>query len=112
MVDVYRLTDRFPRHELYGLTSQIRRSAGSVVANIAEAAGRISYGEKRQLLSQARGSLFETKAHLIAAKELQYITLEQYAIIHSRAATVARLLAGYVRYVRRRESESKRRKPP
>lgn|ERR1051325_2327262 len=111
MVEVYRLSDAFPRHELYGLTSQVRRSAGSVIAHIAEAAGRISYGEKRQLLSQGRGSLFETKAHLIASRELGYLSSEQYDTIHSRAASVARLLGGYLRYIKSREAQSKSPKP-
>ncbi len=111
MVDVYRLTDTFPRHELYGLTSQVRRSAGSVIAHIAEAAGRLSFGEKRQLLSQGRGSLFETKAHLIAARELGYLSPEQYDAIHSRAANAARLLSGYIRYIKSREAQAKRKSP-
>ena len=109
MVDIYRLTEVFPRHELYGMTSQVRRSAGSVVAHIAEAAGRITYGEKRQLLSQGRGSLFETKAHLIAARELRYVNADQFEAIHERAASVARLLGGYLRYIRSREAHAKSR---
>lgn len=107
MVEVYRLSDAFPKHELYGLTSQSRRAAGSVIAHIAEAAGRLSFGEKRQLLSQGRGSLFELKAHLIASRELGYLFPDQYDAIHTRAATVARLLSGYIRYIKSREAQSK-----
>lgn len=108
MVAVYRVTDSFPRHELYGLTSQVRRSANSVVAHIAEAAGRFSHGEKRQLLSQGRGSLFETKAHLIAARELGYLDAERYAALEVRVDDVSCPLSGLIRYVKQRESLAKR----
>ena len=108
MVDVYRVTESFPRQEMYGLTSQLRRSSGSVVANVAEAAGRLTYGEKRQLLSQARGSLFETTAHFIAAKELQYVDDERHEAIRHRARAVRCLLAGLIRYVQKREAQTKR----
>src|SRR5688572_19975517 len=104
MVDVYRMTESFPRHETYGLSSQVRRSAGSVVAHIAEGQGRLTYGEYRQLLSQGRGSLFETEAHLIAAKELGYLDVERFGTIRERARTVGCLLAGLIRYVQRREA--------
>jgi four helix bundle protein len=60
-VAVYRMTQDFPREELYGLTSQIRRSAVSVASNIAEGQGRLSRGEFRQFLGIARGSNFEVQ---------------------------------------------------
>jgi four helix bundle protein len=107
MVAVYRITESFPRQEMYGLSSQMRRSAGSVVAHIAEAAGRITHGEKRQLLSQGRGSLFETKAHSIAAHELGLLSDEQVTLIRERIDATSRPLAGFIRYVRRREMQTK-----
>jgi len=106
MVEVYRLTEAFPRHELYGLTSQVRRSAGSVVAHIAEAEGRLTPGERRQLLSQGRGSLFETSAHLIAAHEIGYLDDECFAAIRKRTQSVGRLLSGFIRYVKRLEAQA------
>jgi four helix bundle protein len=112
MVEVYRVTDAFPRHELYGLTQQVRRSAGSVVAHIAEGQGRLTYGEWRQLLSQGRGSLFETEAHLIAAHELGYLVDERFTPIRERARTVGCLLAGLIRYVQRREAQIRSSKHP
>src|SRR5258708_30355000 len=59
VTDIYRATQNFPRQETYGLTSQIRRSAGSVASNIAEGQGRLSRREFRQFLGVARGSLGE-----------------------------------------------------
>jgi four helix bundle protein len=71
-VVVYRLTKDFPREELYGLTSQIRRSAVSVPSNIAEGQGRLSLGEFRQFLGIARGSNCELQTQLEIASSLGY----------------------------------------
>ena len=69
-VRIYGVTRNFPREELYGLTSQIRRAAVSVSSNIAEGQGRLSSGEFRQFLGIARGSNFELQARLEAARAL------------------------------------------
>jgi len=71
-VVVYRLTQDFPRAEIYGLTSQIRRAAVSVPSNIAEGHGRLSPGEFRQFLGIARGSNFELQTQLEIARALQF----------------------------------------
>lgn len=113
MEDVYVATASFPRSELYGLTSQLRRAAGSVVANIAEGAGRITYGEWRQMLSEARGSVYEVQAHLIAATRLRFLDQASAHRLRILAALVGRMLAGLIRYVRRLEQTAKaRRKRP
>jgi four helix bundle protein len=70
-VTTYRLTAGFPREELYGLTSQIRRAAVSIPSNIAEGHGRLSTGEYRQFLGIARGSNFEVQTQLEIARELK-----------------------------------------
>jgi four helix bundle protein len=67
---VYRLTQGFPKDEIYGLSSQIRRSAVSVPSNIAEGRGRLSTGEFRQFLGFARGSNFELQTQLEIARSL------------------------------------------
>jgi four helix bundle protein len=66
----YRLTRRFPRDELFGLTSQIRRSAGSVPANIAEGHGRENTGNFVQHLRISQGSLKELETHLLFAERV------------------------------------------
>lgn len=69
-VAIYRLTQEFPREELYGVTSQIRRAAVSVPSNIAEGHGRLNTGEYQQFLGVARGSNFELQTQLEIARAL------------------------------------------
>ena len=71
-VAIYRLTQEFPREEIYGMTSQMRRSAVSVPSNIAEGHGRLSTGEYRQFLGIARGSNFELQTQLEIARALNF----------------------------------------
>ena len=71
-VAIYRLTQGFPREEVYGVTSQMRRSAVSVPSNIAEGHGRLSTGEYRQFLGIARGSNFELQTQLEIARALEF----------------------------------------
>ncbi len=73
VTDIYRTTQAFPREEIYGLTSQLRRATGSVPANIAEGWGRNMTGEYVQFLRVARGSLLESETHLLIAKNLGFI---------------------------------------
>jgi four helix bundle protein len=71
-VVIYRMTQGFPREEIYGLSSQIRRSAVSVPSNIAEGHGRLSVGEFRQFLGIARGSNCELQTQLEIARSLKF----------------------------------------
>lgn len=79
VVMVYHASKSFPKDEMYGLTSQMRRAAVSVPANIAEGQGRRLTGEFQQFLGQSRGSLLELDTHLELALRLDYITAEQHA---------------------------------
>jgi four helix bundle protein len=110
MVDVYTATESFPRAELYGLTSQLRRASCSVVSNIAEGQGRLTYGEWRQLLSHARGSLYEIQAQVIASQRLNLLALSTAEHLKKQIRAAARELAGLIAWVTKREAKSKRRK--
>jgi four helix bundle protein len=70
-VCVYSLTKAFPRDEIYGLTSQLRRASVSVASNIAEGRGRTTDGEFRQFLGIAQGSIYEVQTQLLVAKQLR-----------------------------------------
>lgn len=74
ILEIYRYTKSFPKEEVYNLTSQIRRAALSVAANIAEAFGRYHYLDKNKFYYNARGSLEELRSHFIISKELSYIS--------------------------------------
>ena len=81
----------------------------SVVRDIAEGQGRLTYGEWRLLLSHARGSLYEVEAELIAAWRLDYINEATLRSKQEQARAVGQMLAGLIRYVQQRENASKRR---
>jgi four helix bundle protein len=97
VVLVYKATEGFPRHEVYGLTSQIRRAASSVPANIAEGQGRRSKAEFTQFLGNARGSLLELDTHLELALRLNYLTQTQYERINLQLVEVSKILNGLLR---------------
>ena len=78
---VYQLTKDFPKEEIYGLTDQIRRSAISIPANIAEGCGRDTDKDFNYFLAIAKGSSYELETHLILAKELGYISEENLSPI-------------------------------
>ncbi len=98
-VAIYALTKRFPREEIYGLVSQIRRAAASVPANIAEGAARISSREYLHFLSIARGSLTELRYYLHLGKRLGYILDERYREVDGLADETARVLHGLMQSV-------------
>ena len=76
-VEIYRATETFPRSELYGLQSQLRRAAVSVASNIAEGQGRLTPGEFQQSLGHSRGSLLELETQLAIAADLKYLSAAQ-----------------------------------
>lgn len=78
VLEVYRLTKVFPRDEMFGLTSQLRRAASSITANIAEGFGRYTAPDKMRFYVQARGSSTELQNHIILAHDLGYITDDQF----------------------------------
>jgi four helix bundle protein len=94
VVDVYRSTQAFPRTETYGLVSQLRRAAVSVPSNIAEGQARLSTGEFKQFLGNARGSLMEVETQILIARELGYLEHDQSENLLSVAAEVGRILNG------------------
>lgn len=86
VVAVYRATDAFPKSETYGLTSQIRRAAASIPANIAEGQGRRLSGEYLQFLANARGSLLELDTHLEIAHRLEILDQSNHANVDGSVA--------------------------
>lgn len=89
---VYRETAAFPKHEMFGLTSQLRRSIASVPANIAEGWGRRSTKDYLRHLSIANGSLEEARYFLLLARDLSYLADEQYDEMEALATRIASMI--------------------
>jgi four helix bundle protein len=106
--DAYRISANFPKTETFGLTSQLRRAAISVAANIAEGFGRFSYQENIQFCRQSRASVYELRDHLITANDEGYVSGEDFSRLNEKAFSVIRLLNGYIRATKaRKESQDK-----
>jgi four helix bundle protein len=102
VVDCYRLSGRLPQTEIYGLTSQIRRAAISIPANIAEGHGRKTLGEYIQHLSIANGSLKELETHLIIAGRLNYAGESDISPMLEACEEIGRMLAGLIQKLRQK----------
>ncbi len=89
-------TEHFPRAETYGLTSQLRRAAVSVPSNIAEGQGRLTKGEFRHFLGQARGSLLEMETQLAIAVDLNMLEEIEHKRLQEMSEEVCRILNGLI----------------
>jgi four helix bundle protein len=97
VVLIYQATAAFPKHELYGLTSQLRRAAASIPADHSRRTGRRSKPEFCQFPGNARGSLLEVDTHLELALRLKYLTPSQHERIQKDVMEVGRLTNGLLR---------------
>src|SRR5829696_8249881 len=95
--DCYRMTQRFPREEAFGMTSQIRRSATSIAANIAEGWGRDGTGSFVQFLKVAQGSLKELETHLLLSERVGLLSAPNIAPLLARSDDLGRMLRSYIR---------------
>ena len=95
-VEVYRSTAGFPKHELYGLSQQMRRAAVSVPSSIAEGKGHYSDKEFSRFLFHARGSLLELQTQLLIAEQLQYFSRADGQRLTAMAEGIGRALSGLI----------------
>ena len=98
-VSMYNVTGVFPNHEVFGLTTQIRRAAFSIPANIAEGCGRGANPELRQFLYVALGSASELEYYILLAKDLHFFTDKQFEALQPRVNEIKRMLAGLIETV-------------
>ena len=89
---IYRVTAPFPREELYGLTSQLRRASASIAANLAEGCGRSGDAEFARFCSIAMGSASEVEYHLLLARDLKLLKPGEYEELAPRATELKRML--------------------
>jgi four helix bundle protein len=99
-LDIYRMTESFPRTEVFGLSIQLRRGAASIATNLAEGCGR-AQGEFGRFLQIAFGSACEVEYQLLLSRDLALITNEQYDGIIERLLEVKRMLHGLLKRVQR-----------
>ncbi len=98
-LQLYKITASFPKEELYGLTSQIRRAASSIPTNIAEGAGRDTQAELARFIHIASGSASELEYHVLLARELEYIDSQAYSELQAAIVEIKRMLHGFERTV-------------
>ncbi len=102
VVAIYKATERFPKEEKFGLTSQLRRAAVSVPANIAEGAARHYDKEFVRFLSNAQGSASEVETELTIAHRLGFLERDSYLHLRSSIDEIGRMITGLSQYLRRR----------
>ena len=95
-LEVYKITKQYPKDELFGIISQLRRASSSVPANIVEGSARRTDKEFCQFLIQARGSLVETQYFLELSKDLNYITEQDLNRLNELSIEVAKMLNSFI----------------
>jgi four helix bundle protein len=98
VLSVYHLTEGFPRQELFGLTSQLRRAAVSIPANFAEGFKKVGKADKLRFFNIAQGSLEECRYYLILARDLEYGDVKE---LQTQAVTIGKMLNSYMSAVSR-----------
>ena len=98
-LDAYRITASFPKQEMFGMTSQIRRAAVSIAANIAKGCGKRGNGEFQRFLGIAAGSASELEYHFLLAQDLRLVADPEYGRLNMSVVEVKRMLASLLRKV-------------
>ena len=103
VVAIYKATEKFPKEEKFGLTSQLRRAAVSISAHIAEGAGRRSHREFAHFLSNSQGSASEVDTELLIANRLSFLVNDDFGNLRSALDEIGRMLTGLSQHVRKKE---------
>ena len=106
-LEVYRLTQVFPKSETYGLVTQMRRSVSSIPTNIAEGCGRNTEKDFARFLDNAMGSASELEYQLILAHDLEYISIEAYETTNRELTEIKRMLNAFIQKLRTSEKSNK-----
>ena len=103
VVKIYQITKTFPKEEKYSLIDQVRRSASSVTANIAEGFGRFHFANKIRFYHQARGSLKETQNFIFLSKDLNYLKPQTAKNLWNQSKTCEKLINGLIRSINKQK---------
>jgi len=104
LMEIYKITAAFPKEEKYGLSRQMRDSANSIIANIAEAHGRYHYADKARVLYTSRGECEETRSHLRVASGLKYIDEEVFVSLEQEYEGLSKGISSYIRVLKKDQS--------
>ncbi len=99
VLEIYKATDKFPKEEFYGVTTQLRRAASSIAANIAEGFSRYHYNDKIRFYHNARGSASEAQNFLFLAKDLSFLLEREFKLLFASAEDVNKLINGLIRSI-------------
>ena len=103
VLEIYKITKNFPKEELFGIISQLKRAASSVTANIAEGFERYHFKDKVRFYYQARGSVAEVQNFLLLAKDLNFIDLETCKELGEKANEARRLINGLINSIEKQK---------
>ncbi len=103
VLEIYKITKNFPEDERFGVTSQVRRAAVSITANIAEGFERFHFNDKIKFYLQARGSVAEVQNFLLLAKDLGFIDLKTCRNLGEKANQVRQLINGLIRSIEKQQ---------
>lgn len=104
LVEIYKISAKFPKSELFGLVDQIKRSSNSIIANIAESQGRFTFADRVRVLYQARGEVFEVRSHLSVAYELKYIDTIIFEKLDMEYEVLSKQISSFIGYLERRKN--------
>ena len=99
-LEVYRVTASYPRDEVFGLTSQLRRASSSIGANIAEGCGRDTVADFARFLTLAMGSASEVESHLLLSRDLGHLSAQEFSDATEKTIEVKKMLTSYLRRLR------------
>lgn len=97
VLKVYNVTQNFPQEEIFGLTSQMRRSVVSITSNLAEGFSRVSYKDKIHFYTMALGSVTELQNQLLISRDISYISANEFEKIYERLLDVQKIICGLIR---------------
>ncbi|MFH0763031.1 MAG: four helix bundle protein [Candidatus Omnitrophota bacterium] len=100
---IYKITKKFPKDELYGIISQLRRAALSITSNIAEGFSRYHYKDKIRFYYNARGSVSEVRNCLILSKDMGYITKEEHGNLLPETERILKIINGMIRSIEKQQ---------
>lgn len=97
VLQIYKLTKKFPKEEKYGLSDQIRRAAVSITSNIAEGFGRMKYNDKAHFYTMALGSIYEVQNQILISKDIGYVTKEECNLLMINSTNISKMCSGLIK---------------